>query len=144
MRIDDRQILEIGADLPPHKDSIFAAQDMIVAPGLIDLHAHVNDGMGLFSLNPAEVGLRTGVTTLLDTGSAGALTYGTFHDYVIPQAAEDIFALLNISQLGVQGGRGPEPFFGELSDLRYIDVSAAVACIEAHRDRIVGQSSFVG
>ena len=46
--------------------------------------------------------------------------------------------MLNISQLGVQGGRGPEPFFGELSDLRYIDVSAAVACIEAHRDRIVG------
>jgi len=138
VRIDERQILEIGSQLAANDDVIFDAHDLIVAPGLIDLHVHVYDGTGIFSVNPANAGLRTGVTTLLDTGSAGALNYETFHNYVIPEAAEDIFALLNISQLGALGNHNCKPFFGELHDLRYLDIPAAVSCIEKHRDRLLG------
>jgi dihydroorotase len=138
VRIDERQILEIGSQLPVNDDVVFDAHDLIVAPGLIDLHVHVYDGTGIFSVSPANAGLRTGVTTLLDTGSAGALTYETFHNHVMPEAAEDIFALLNISQVGALGNHNRKPFFGELHDLRYLDTAAAASCIEKHRDRLLG------
>src|SRR5690242_9403429 len=98
VRIRDGIIAEIDPALPPRPDEeSFDARGLIVAPGLIDLHVHVFSGVGLFSIDPADAGLKHGVTTLLDTGTAGALTYPAFHRFVMPQAREDIFALLNIS-----------------------------------------------
>ncbi len=47
---------------------------------LIDLHVHCYSGLGLFSVDAADIGLKTGVTTLIDAGSAGCLNYGPFHN----------------------------------------------------------------
>jgi predicted amidohydrolase len=41
--------------------------------------------MGLYSVDPSDAGLRTGVTSMLDTGTAGALTYPNFARLIIPQ-----------------------------------------------------------
>ena len=49
-------------------EEVIEADGLIVAPGLIDLHVHVFSGIGLYSIDPFEAGLRTGVTTMLDTG----------------------------------------------------------------------------
>ena len=138
VRLDAHQILEVAPNLAPGRDETFDAHGMIVAPGLIDLHVHVFDGTGVYSVNVACAGLSTGVTTMLDTGSAGALTYRTFHKYIIPPAEEDVFALLNISQIGVQGYAKIEPFLGDLHNIRYLHIPSAVECIEDHRDRILG------
>ena len=136
--IDGSKILDVGDRQPADGDVVFDAHDRIVTPGLIDIHAHVYHGMGVYSIDPARAGLMTGVTTLLDAGSAGSLNYGTFHEYVMPQAREDVFALLNIAQMGVHGYRAIEPFVGDLHEIRRIHVPSAVQCIEAHGDRIVG------
>src|SRR4051812_1241568 len=72
VRLRGQTIAAIGPDLPAAEDEdIVDASGLLVTPGLIDLHAHVYDGMGLFSVDPAEAGRHTGVTTLLDAGSAG-------------------------------------------------------------------------
>jgi len=128
----------IDQNLPDGGVPVIDATGLIVAPGLIDLHAHVYSEMGIFSIDPSQVGIRTGVTTLLDTGSAGALTYGPFHRFVIPQAEEEVFVLLNISAIGVQGHPGKTPCMGDLTDGRWAHVPWAVDCIRAHRDRIIG------
>jgi len=114
------------------------ATRLLVTPGLNDLHSHCFHGTGLWSVDPAEIGLRTGVTTLLDTGSAGCISYGTFHLYVIPSTREDIYALLNISQLGVQGHGHHDPTIYDLSDRRHIHPGNAIECIERYPDRILG------
>jgi dihydroorotase len=102
LRIRGGLIAEIGPALAPNGATTIDVGGLIVAPGLIDFHVHVYDGMNLHSVTPADAGLRTGVTTMLDMGSAGAMNYPTFEKYVMPRAAENIFALLNISQFGVQ------------------------------------------
>src|SRR5439155_18399119 len=95
-------------------------------------------GMGLFSVDPADAGLRTGVTTLLDAGSAGSLTFGTFRRYVMAAAAEDVYALLNIAQHGVEGHPDVDPYLGDLHEVRHLHAGSAVACIERFPDRILG------
>jgi dihydroorotase len=139
VRLRGQTIAAIGAELPAAEDEeIVDTGGLLVTPGLIDLHAHVYDGMGLFSVDPAEAGRRTGVTTLLDAGSAGALTFGTFRRYVMPAAAEDVYALLNIAQHGVQGHPDVEPYLGDLHEIRHLHAGSAIACIRREPDRIIG------
>ncbi len=134
-------IVEIGPNLASKPDeTVLDAAGLLVMPGLTDLHAHVFSGVGRWSLDPAEAGLATGVTTILDTGTAGALTYAAFARHVIARADEDVFALLNVSLLGCLQGYPDTPpaNIGELADARLAHAPSAVACIEANRGRIVG------
>ena len=126
---------ELGA---PSDAQEMAADDFIIAPGLVDLHVHVYDGTGLHSIAPADAGLKTGVTTLLDTGSAGAMNFGTFAKYIIPQARENIFALLNISHFGVQGHPEIPPYIGDLHDTLHFDVPSALRCLQRYSELLVG------
>lgn len=140
VRVRDGRITEIAPDLRASDEEIVDASGSIVTPGLIDLHTHVFKGIGRWSIEPGEAGLRAGVTTLLDTGTAGALTYEAFNRYVIQTAREDIFALLNISMLGcLQGYPDMLPHcIGELADAGYAHPPSAIACLQQHPQRLVG------
>jgi dihydroorotase len=94
--------------------------------------------MNLHSVAPGDAGLRTGVTAMLDTGSAGAMTYAAFEKHVISRADETIYALVNISQFGVQGHPGIPPFIGDLHDVEYLDPRPVLRCIDAHPERLLG------
>ncbi|HEY0982595.1 amidohydrolase family protein [Schlesneria sp.] len=139
LRIRDGQISEIGPDLRATDETVIDATGLIVSPGLIDLHTHVFSGVGLYSVDPVDAGLRTGVTSMLDTGTAGSLTYPNFDRFILSRADEDIFALLNISMIGaIQGHPEFPPFMGDLNDGRHAHVPSAVACVERFPQRIVG------
>ncbi len=139
IRIANGLISEIGPNLSANGDIIIEADGLIVAPGLIDLHTHVFSGIGLYSVDPVDAGLRTGVTSMLDTGTAGSLTYPNFDRFIIPGAEEDIFALLNISMIGaIQGHPDFPPFMGDLNDGRHAHVPSAVECAKRFPGRIVG------
>ena len=98
--IQDGVIASVGESLPTDSATkVIDASGMTVCPGLIDLHAHCYSGLGLFSVDAADIGIKTGVTTLIDAGSAGCLNYGPFHRFVMPAAREDVFAMLNMAPL---------------------------------------------
>ncbi|MEO6906553.1 MAG: amidohydrolase/deacetylase family metallohydrolase [Abditibacteriaceae bacterium] len=139
VRTKDNLIVEIGQNLAAQRETEIDAKGLIVCPGLIDLHAHVYDGTGIWAIDVNACGLKTGVTTLLDTGTAGSLNYQTFEKYVMPVAREEIYALLNISMLGcLQGHPDAPPVMGELADVRHIDAKAAIDCIQAHPKHLIG------
>src|SRR5712691_1981035 len=73
----------------------------IVTPGLIDLHAHVLDGVARNGLNPDLGGVRAGVTTIVDAGSAGAATFAGFPRHIIPSCHTEIIPFLHICQTGL-------------------------------------------
>ena len=59
---------------PGPKTKVIDARGLIVTPGLIDTHAHVYEHVsGDFGLNPDLVGIRSGVTTVVDQGGPSAL-----------------------------------------------------------------------
>ena len=117
----------------PHAQarSVFDATDKIVTPGLIDLHSHVYEHGTPLGVNSDLVGIEAGVTTVVDCGTAGAAMFPGFRKFVIEGARTRIYALLNISTAGCCTD---EIYL----DPRLINVDAARAVIEEHRDLILG------
>jgi dihydroorotase len=73
----------------------------IVSPGLIDLHAHVYEGVNRSGVNPDLGGVYSGVTTIVDAGSAGAATFGAFPRYIIPACQTEVVPFLHICRTGL-------------------------------------------
>lgn len=111
---------------------------LYVLPGLIDLHVHVFSGVSHYGIDVDPTCLARGVTTVLDAGSSGALTFPGFRKFIIDASQTRLYALLNISAMGMVSGSETIPPLGELEDLRYSNVETAVRMIEENRDRILG------
>jgi dihydroorotase len=130
------------ADVAPTLDGpaaeVLDARDRIVTPGLIDLHVHIYAGVSHYGIDADPTCLARGVTTAVDAGSAGAATFDGLRRYIIEVSETRLYALLNISRIGLVTGAELDPPVGELDDLRHLSVPAAVRCIEANRDVILG------
>ncbi len=108
------------------------ATGQIVTPGLIDLHTHVYWGVTYWGIEPDPVAARTGVTTWLDVGSSGGYTFPGFREYIVEPNRSRIYALLNLSSIGLVA-----PTW-ELSNPDYLDVDLASGVVERNRDIILG------
>jgi dihydroorotase len=127
------RIARIDTSIPPQQArQVFDARGKLVSPGLIDIHGHVYDSAITISIDPDVIGIPKGVTTIVDGGSAGAGTFAGFRKYVIERAQTRIYALLNISTIGLV-------VTNELYlDPRMIDPKAAITTIQQNRSLILG------
>src|SRR5215813_11723992 len=73
----------------------------VVVPGLIDVHAHVFEGVNRTGVNPDLAGVYAGVTTIVDAGSSGSATFGAFPRHIIPSCQTEIIPFLHICQTGL-------------------------------------------
>lgn len=71
--------------------------DLMVVPGLIDLHVHAAYSLNKNSLLPDDIGVRTGVTTVVDVGSVGAFLAEAFCDHVVKTSTTRVLGFLNIA-----------------------------------------------
>lgn len=130
----------VGPGLPRAGARIVDCKGLIVTPGLIDLHIHAFPAASHYGKLPDSFCLARGVTTAIDTGSAGADTFDETALPVIAASRTRLRALLHISRIGMTSppnmreGQGN----GELRDLAFADVDAAVATARRHPDVIVG------
>ncbi len=113
-------------------DQVIDARGQLVTPGLVDLHTHVYWGATYWGIEADPIAARTGVTTWLDVGSAGAYTFPGLRRYVIEPSRVRIYALLNLSSIGLVA-----PTW-EFANLDYCDVELAARVVEAHRDLVLG------
>src|SRR5216683_2726053 len=73
----------------------------IVSPGLIDLHTHVYWGGTSLGIDAEDFCRLSGVTTAVDTGSAGPGNFAGFRKHVIEPSAVRILAYLHVSFAGI-------------------------------------------
>jgi dihydroorotase len=86
--------------------NVMDAAGCIASPGWIDLHAHVFEGAGPSGVHPDhEAGISTGVTTVVDAGSAGAGMWEAFRDTIIQKATTRVRGFLNVSLRRIEGPR---------------------------------------
>jgi dihydroorotase len=125
-------IARISPDIPrASARTVLDARDRIVTPGLVDIHVHVYDGVALVGIPADSNAVAKGVTTVVDAGSAGATTFPGFRKYVVERSTTRIYALLNISTIGLVSGN-------EFADLAHVNPQSAARVIAENRDVIVG------
>ena len=77
------RIAALDRDIPAASAfRVIDATGQYVTPGLVDLHTHVWWGATYWGIQPDPVAARTGVTTWLDVGSAGAYNFPGFREFI--------------------------------------------------------------
>ena len=120
----------IAGIYPP--DSIRPASDKIVdiagnfiTAGWIDLHVHAAVNRAVIGIDADTVGVKQGVTTIVDAGSSGCKSFHDFEQNVIKKANTRVLAWLNVSDQGLYDG------LSELADLSLIDEKEILKLINA-------------
>ena len=104
--ITAQKVAAVEADINPAlaKQTVNVA-GYYVTPGILDIHVHVyhtREPEGLSVMADAH-SFRSGVTTMVDTGTAGAKHFLHFKRTVIDQVKTRVFAYVNIVDLGMIG-----------------------------------------
>lgn len=114
------------------------ATGLYVVPGLIDIHTHVFVGSkpdkfadGINSVFPDGFTFRSGVTTVVDAGTAGWRNFPLFKEQVIDKSQTRVLAFMNIAGSGMSGKPTQE-------DLNDMNADSTVLAIKKYRDLIVG------
>jgi dihydroorotase len=127
------RIAHVGPDIAPHLAMAVAdVTGLIVTPGLIDIHLHAyftREPEGL-SVMPDFHSFRSGVTTVVDTGTAGAKHFLHFKRTVIDLAKTRVLAFINIVKSGMVG-----PFEQDVSEM---DPELAASIVLAYPEECVG------
>jgi dihydroorotase len=132
------RVAAIDRSIPADRAArVVDATGCLVTPGLIDLHSHVYWGGTALGVDADALAVRSGTTTYVDAGSAGAGNFLGFRAHVIEKAKVRILAFLNISFAGIFGySRSVK--YGECGDLVLCNPHEAVACGRLHKDIVVG------
>src|ERR1043166_4215409 len=134
IRVRRGKLDAIGVDLAPDGATVIDVKDHLVTPGLIDVHLHLMKGLGAFGVDPDIFGVGSGVTTVVDAGSAGHTLLNVFRNYVTDNAKTRVLNYINLSTLGGVSGPG----YSILADPRLIDEAKIEQAIESNRAIIVG------
>lgn len=126
-----------GSVAPAAGDRVVRVAGGLVVPGLIDLHAHWDEGSP-YGVEP-RANLRGGVTCSVDAGTAGYGGFGAFRRFAIDPAPVRLFAFVHVAAAGLAAS-----MVGELEDLRYARPRETAEVIRANRDVAVGVKVRIG
>ena len=129
--ITDDKIVEVGPDLSHlTADRTLDASGLLVVPGLIDIHAHTYTHMGS-GVDPDLIGVQSGVTTIVDAGTAGPCTWAPFYHQVIRTAKTRTLAFLHLARNG-------QAFIPAIRIDDDIDLQATIDTAREYPDAIIG------
>jgi len=109
------KIAAVAKSIPADQaQRVVNATGLYVTPGLVDMHAHVFAGTmgpeytGALSVRPDGFTFRSGVTTVVDAGSAGWRNFAEFKQQIIDTSRTRVLAFVNIVGMGMGGGKTTE------------------------------------
>jgi dihydroorotase len=140
----DGKVAAVGRDLKSGPAAeIRNVSGHIVSPGLIDLHTHVYWGGTSLGIDADDFCRTSGVTTSIDTGSAGPGNFAGFRKHVIERSEARILAYLHVSFAGIYAFSKTH-MVGESKNMELMAPREAAAIADANRDVIVGIKVRVG
>ncbi len=134
------KVAEVSKNIDPAKAArVVNAKGLYVTPGIIDMHTHNFAGTepdkylrnSYYANQPDGFSFRTGVTTVVDAGSAGWKNFEKFKDQTIDRSRTRVLAFLNIVGEGMAGGATEQ----DNSDM---DARSSADMALKYKDLIVG------
>lgn len=134
--IRDGRIAAVERDiLPRSAKDVIDARGKLVLPGLIDTHGHIYQYVtGRFGLSPDMVGVRSGVTTVVDQGGPSCMTLPGFRKFIVEPSKTRLFAFLSAYLVGGLEGH----FYPNLYSPECVDVDATVRSARSNLDLVRG------
>ena len=133
--IQGGKIARVAEDIPASQArQVFDAVGKLVTPGLIDVHFHAFPYVGT-GIEPDPSCVTRGVTSVVDAGTSGALSFPAFQHLVIDRVKTRVRALLHIVAIGMVGSQPNTP---ELGDLRYCDPKLAAKVASENKGVVLG------
>lgn len=107
----------------------------ILCPGMIDTHAHVYQHVtGKFGLAPDLVGIRSGVTTIVDQGGPSCMTIGGFRHFIAAPAVTRVLCFISAYLVGGLEGH----LYPQLYGPGQLDVAHTVRAARENADLVRG------
>lgn len=129
--INHGKIVEIGKDITaPSERMLDLKSQHYISAGWIDSHTHCFARSPIYHDEPDLIGVKAGVTTVVDAGSVGALDIDEFYDLAI-QAKTHVYSFLNISKIGLIRQN-------ELADMQDVDVALFDKSLDKYPHFIIG------
>ena len=133
------KIAAVDRDLPVKgAGQVIDVAGLYVVPGLVDIHAHMyatpghrNAWAGDNSIFPDGFSFRTGVTTMVDTGSTGWRNFEDFRYRVLDRFKTRMYALINVAGMGMVSNDLEQ-------NVEDMDVDRMVAVGRENSDIVVG------
>ena len=134
--IRDGRIAAVAESIiPSAATEVVNVSGKLVLPGMIDTHGHVYQYVtGRFGLPPDMVGVRSGVTTVIDQGGASCMTLPGFRHFIAENAQTRIYAFLSAYLVGGLEGH----FYPNLYSPDGVDIEATVKSAVENRDLVRG------
>ena len=142
LAITDGKIAAVEQAIPTDQaKQTLDVSGLYITPGLVDIHTHMyatpgwaNAWAGDNSILPDGFSFRSGVTTMVDTGSAGWRTFPDFRERVLTRFQTRMFAFINIAGMGMVSTILEQ----NVSDM---DVEKTAATMKEHADFVVGSKT---
>ena len=134
--IQGGRIAAVEANIPPATAAeVIDASGKLVIAGMIDTHAHVYQYVtGRFGLQPDLVGVRSGVTTIVDQGGPSCMTLGGFRHFIAEPAASRVLCFISAYLVGGLEGH----LYPELYGPGQLDVRATAKVARENADIVRG------
>ncbi|RJF70838.1 amidohydrolase/deacetylase family metallohydrolase [Rhodopseudomonas palustris] len=121
--------------LPSSAKEVVDVSGQLVLPGMIDTHAHIYQYVsGRFGMEPDMVGVRSGVTALIDQGGPSCMTLPGFRHFIAEPAKSRVYAFLSAYLVGGLEGH----FYPQLYSPDGVDIDATVKAARANPDIVRG------
>lgn len=134
--ISDGQIVAIEPHLSAeNSQNVIDLTGKIVIPGMIDTHGHIYQHVtGRFGLSPDLVGVRSGVTTVIDQGGPSCMTLPGFRHFIAEPADTRILCFISAYLVGGLEGH----YYPELYGPDQVNVAHTVKVARENRDIVRG------
>lgn len=140
--IEDKTIKEIGDSLIDKYPSanVIDASGKIITPGLIDVHVHVMMGFGDFCVPADTIGVKSGVTTIVDAGTSSTSLFGMARKGIIdnPEVETRVLALMDPCKIYIATSDFICHKLLIASNLDNLDVGLTKEVVAENKDAIVG------
>jgi dihydroorotase len=136
------RIAAVAPDIDPRRaQKVIDLRGLYVTPGIVDIHTHLfattgipNAWAGDNSVRPDSFSFRSGVTTMVDAGSAGWRNFEQFRQTVIDRVKTRVLAFVNIVGLGMVSN------FLE-QEVKEMNPEQVARIATKHKDVVVGVKS---